>query len=168
MPTNALLVRWANGYREATDAASIATWGRREALLGLGAAQSEGEVDRITAERLVAYAEPRTEITLDVAPVDDTDTPYIAFTVGDTYQVPDEGLAAAPQRVLAMTLTEDEDGHVSYVPQLGSIIPDGDVAVATALKKMLKGTLGGDKVATPVSQIVSPPNPFPPHEPASA
>lgn len=150
MSTSVLLVRWHGGWHEVDSGLPD----RREALLGLGAVQSVGELERIANRQLDVFSDQRTEITVGLAPVDDTDTPYLAFTTGDTVTVPDEAGAPTSERVMAITVTEDEEGIVTFVPVMRDVILDEQARFAQAIKKMSNGTIGGhSKVATPAAQI---------------
>lgn len=155
MITNALLIRWSGGWAERVNAASVTTHGRREAVLGLGAVQSIDEVYRIADEQLEIYASPREQISADIEPMSDTDTPYLGFTVGDTITVPDSTGTPSAERVIAITVSEDEDGHVTYAPELHDVILGMQERFGQNLKKLANGTLRGDsKVAQPVASIV--------------
>lgn len=146
MIANVLLCKWSNGWHVVTDATSIAARGRREATLGLGAAQSISEVERVAGQQLVIFADPRTEIGVDLANVDDTDTPFVAFGVADTVMVPDvAGRPATRERVQAITVTvNDETGAVTYAPELRDVLLDDRERFAETLAKMANGTLGGN------------------------
>lgn len=152
--TNALLVRWHSGWHEVTDPVSIAAHGRHGGLLGLGSAQSIAEVERIATEQLGIYANPRTAILCELEPVDETDRPYPGFLVGDTVTVPDEAGEPTLERVLALTVAQDDDGQLSYAPELKDLLLEEQERHEQALKKMSEGTMRGDsKVASPVSQL---------------
>lgn len=154
---NALLVRWSGGWAEVLDAASITARGRSEALLGLGAAQSIAEVERVAAAQLATYASPRTEVTADLIPIDETDTPYLAFRVGDSVTVPDWDGSATLERIVALTVAEDENGQVTYSPELKDLILTHQERLEQAMKKMADGTLRGNSaVATPAAFIPVP------------
>lgn len=160
---NALLIRWANGWREVVAPASVALHGRREALLGLGAVGSTGEVDRLGARQLATYADARTEITAEVHPASDGDRPYVAFAVGDTITVPALDGGTAAERVVALTVSVDENGTVGYAPELKDVLLEADERVEQAIKKMADGTLRGQsKIATPVGQPTTKPVPVRP------
>jgi hypothetical protein len=153
---NALLVRWSGGWHEVVDSASIAAYGRREAVLGLGAIQSIAELERIAGEQLARYADPRTEINADFAPAAETETPYLTFLVGDNVTVPEIDGTTAAERVLAMTVNEDDNGTVTYAPDLKDLILIREERQEQALKKMVDGTLKGrSSVATPASYIAT-------------
>lgn len=158
MITTALLVRWANGFHDVTSAAGVAAHGRKEAALGLGAAQDINEVNTVANQQLAYFADPRTEIAGDLFPLDATDTPYLAFVVADRVKVPDlPGRPASNERIQALTVTQDEDGRVTYAVELRDVLLDEREKFADTLTKMANGTLGGDsRVAQPISTI--PPN----------
>jgi hypothetical protein len=164
MIANSLLVRWAFGWYEVKGNYTPQRWPgtpgwvpadapyRREALLGLGAVQSEAEVVRVAAEQLGWFGDPRTEITADLAPVDDSDTPYLAFGVGDFVTVPDIDGLPAVERVIGLTVTEDEHGTVTFAPELKDRILTDMERWQRNLDKMAAGTVAGNSaVATPVS-----------------
>lgn len=168
MPINALLVRWQNGWREVTNPTSIATWGRREALLGLGAVDSPQEVDRVATQQLMIFGDVRQEISADHRPMSVADRPYRAYTVGDTITVPAYGGGTINERVRSITGAEDDAGEVTYSPVLGDLILEEQERVLVQIKKMADGTLDGESpAATPVSGIYGIPKifgtaPFPP------
>lgn len=145
---NALLVRWVGGWHEVTDAASITAHGRREALLGLGAAQSVREVERIAARQLDIYADVRTSVT--VSPTDVVTVPGL----GDRVTVPDSDGTPVLERVMARTFTEDENGTVTFAAEVHDVLLTAQQRWEQAIKSMSDGTIRGDsKVATPVAQI---------------
>lgn len=156
MPSNVMLVRWAGGWTEETNTAGVTAWGRREAMLSLGAVQSEVEAQRIAGRQLNQFADVRVEITADVEPISSADTPYLAFRVGDTVTVPGFDGSATDERVRAITVSRDEDGVLSFVPELKDRILDEYERSQLALKKMDNGTMRGQApVASPVSTPLS-------------
>lgn len=118
--TNALLVRWADGFVEVADAPSIATNGRHEGFLSAGNAPSIEEATRTGQGVLARFATDNEKVTAMFEAIDDTDRPYTGFGVGDTITVPDSTGAAATRRVAGITVTEDEDGVLLFVPELQS------------------------------------------------
>lgn len=146
MITNALLIRWQKGWHEVVSLASVAVHGRREGLLALGAAGSLAEVETIAWQQLAIFGDPREAIALDYAPMGPADTPYLSFEVGDRITVPASGGGTSVERVLAMTVTEDEQGNVSYAPELKDIIAEDQERIAETIKKMSDGTLAGQAV----------------------
>jgi hypothetical protein len=164
---NALLCRWNDGWRQVLHPDSIAAIGRREAFLSLGAIETVEEVDRVAGMQLAVVAFPRTAIATDLAPMGDADRPYFAFNVGDTIGVPDYGTGTISQRVRAITGSEDDNGEITYSPELGDLILEEQERTLQAVKKMADGTLEGESpVAQPrlrpqVQQIWKPPAPPP-------
>jgi hypothetical protein len=155
MITTALLVRWTGGWHDVGSAAGIAAHGRKEAALGLGASQDLGEVNTVANQQLAYFADPRTEIAADLAPRDDTDTPFVAFATADRVMVPDlPGRPASRERIQAITASMDDDGRVTYAVELRDVLLDERERFDESIKKMANGTLGGDsKVAQPVSTV---------------
>jgi hypothetical protein len=152
MQANALLIRYFKGWAERTDTTSIASYGRKEALLGLGAIQTQTEAYVIADQQLAVYKNIRTAIAADLQPVSTADTPYLAFGVGDTITAPDYDGSAVANRVMSITVTEDEDGNVTYAPEIKDVVLGAQERFAQNVKKMADGTIRGDsKAATPVS-----------------
>jgi hypothetical protein len=142
MLANSLLIRWVGGWDETVDTASVASVGRREATLSLGAVQSLNEALRIGAEQLSIYAATRSQVTADIEPVNDADTPYLSYTVGDTITVPDESGTPTAERVVAITVSEDEDGRITYAPELNDLILLAQDRLAERIRKLSTGTAG--------------------------
>ena len=88
MIANVLLIRYFGGWHERTNPDSIPTRGRRETLLGLGAAQSTGEVERIADGQLTAFARDRVAVAADVDPTNEAATPYLGYKLGDAIVIP--------------------------------------------------------------------------------
>lgn len=148
---NALLVRYVRGQAWVTDAASIAAYGRREGYLELGAVNSLAEVNRVGAAVLALKAQPQiaTRATLEPA---GADTPYDSFEVADSITVPDESGAGASMRVMALSVTEDDMGNPTFVPELRSLADEADRRLQRWLKRMANGTLAGSvESATPAA-----------------
>jgi hypothetical protein len=160
----ALLVKYGDGWAEVTAPDSIARWGRREGLLGLGATESLDEVNRVAGQQLVIFGDPRTEIGVDLVPTSPDDTPYVGFRVGDSLTVPDiPSRPPAAERVQAITVTMDDDGVITYAPELRDVLLDDRERFAEAIEKMANGTLDGEsKVGQPLwPDIPTPPRPTP-------
>lgn len=150
MASNVLLCRWMEGWHEVRRQSSIDAIGRREAFLALGAITEVGEVERVGNMQLDVVANPRTAIAADLAAIDHTDSPYWAFNVGDTITVPDYGAGTISQRVRAITGAEDDNGEITYSPELGDLILEEQERTLQAVKKMADGTLDGESaVAQP-------------------
>ena len=155
MPVNVLMCRWVGGWREVRNEASIAAYGRREAFLSTGALQSPQEVDRVAGEQLGIFGDPRTAIAADIEPMGQADRPYRSWNVGDTITIPNYGGGTISQRVRALTGAEDENGEVTYSPELGDLILETQERHELAIKKMADGSMDGESpVATPVAQTM--------------
>lgn len=164
MIVTALLVKWSQGWAEVVNPSAITQWGRREALLGLGACQSIEEVNGVGNQQLIYFGDPRTEIGVDLVPTGPADLPYVAFRVGDTITLPDvPSRVPASERVQAITVTMDDDGVITYAPELRDIQLDDREKFAEAIEKMANGTLDGEsKVGQPLWPLIPQPNRAPP------
>lgn len=151
MIVTALLVRWTGGWHDVTDAGAVTRWGRKEAMLGLGAVEELSEVETVSREQLAIFGDPLTEISCDTLPVGEPDTPYVAYRPGDTVTVPNRaGRPPVPERVQSITVTMDEDGRVTYATELRDVLMDERERFAENLTKLANGSLGGySKVAQP-------------------
>jgi hypothetical protein len=156
------LARWGGGWHEVTDSGAEISYGRREALLGLGALASLAEVERVAVEALVAFAAPREEITASILPTTGDDA-YLDWNVGDTVTVPDSAGSPVVERVVGITVSEDNgSGRAVVNPTMRDAIVPADARMMQAVKKMVNGTLRGDaKVAQPVVPVAQPRSVFP-------
>lgn len=169
-----LLVRWSFGWYEVTDVSGytpemFANPGTpesgifdeelwllapvmQEAMLSLGSSQDLFGMIMLARGQLSIFANPRTEIGADLAPVDEDETPYLGFRVGDKVTVPDIDGEPVVERVMAITVTEDADGEPSFAPELKDIILTDQERWQTNLDKMANGTVSGQsKVANPTT-----------------
>lgn len=124
MPTSVLLVRWTGGWHEYRHLASEAAFGRSEAFLSLGAAQSVEEARRLAKAELVnQFGKIREQITAEHRPEDLTQIPYVAYRPGDSkITSPNYAGTDDEYEVNSMTVTEDDDGVITFVPGLGDNI----------------------------------------------
>lgn len=116
--TNAYLVRWAAGYIEVVDSASIAAHGRHEDFLSAGQAQSTAEAQRLALGLLARFAWPFEAVSAATEPIGDDDVPYSHYGPGDRILVPDSTATPRLCRVLGFTVTEDDEGIPIYSPAL--------------------------------------------------
>lgn len=140
---NALLCRWANGYHEVVDAASVAAHGRKEGFLQVGALQSEEEVETVCAALFEKMADPQISTVLAVDPTGSGDTPGIHFVKGDYITAPAYEGGSSSQRVRALTTTEDENGNPIFVPELRNAVEEEVDRLNRWLKRLANGALGG-------------------------
>lgn len=131
-PVGALLTFSRFGWGERTDAASIAAYGRRAALLEIGAPTSVGEVNRMADGQFFYFADPRTEIEATIRPGSTADAPYWAYRVGDQITTPD-----GVYRLLGLAMGEDAAlGRAVPTLTFGSIILGAEERVFQALNKL--------------------------------
>lgn len=162
-PINSLLIRWPGGWHVVEDTADIAARGgkRLRGTLGLGAAPSLEEVERIAAEQLRIFGREREAI--EPAHRDDgpTNRPYWAFGNRDRVLVDrDDAGTQELEVVQQISVSEDELGNVTYTPTLNDLMREAQTRHERNLQKMANGTLQGrSDVATPVSSITVPGGP---------
>jgi hypothetical protein len=168
--STSILTRYAGGWHERTSPAGITARGRHEIMLGLGAAASISEVERVDDRQLDVFGHNRVAISAVLQPVaaNGSDQPYRGFRVGDTIAVPGVDGDASQERVIALTVKEDEHGTLSYVPELKDLLLSADERFAETVLKMSNGTAGGQSiVATPAAMVgTATPDccpPVPPH-----
>lgn len=157
--SNALLIRAAYGWDEATRPSSISTHGRREALYGLGAYNSATDVARVASARLDIIAEPRYQFDAEHKPPTDAELAYHGYAVGDTVLVTSPGGGPTSERVLSLAVSEDNDTGMATVTSTlhdvvmyASPLENFVAMLSQAVKKMIPGTGRGDwKEAQPVT-----------------
>jgi hypothetical protein len=150
-----LLVRWARGWHEVVNTGAVATLGRAEDSLALGAQETLAEVERVARAQLAQVA--REAIEVDLVPTAPADTPYTGFMVADTVTVPTTTGADATERVVALTVAEDENGHLTWAPELRDLILSQQERFEQAIAKMGRGAMSGtSSVASPVPNETTP------------
>jgi len=123
VPTTVALVRWFGGWREVENTVGVLTFGRKSALLSLGATQSVEEVDRVAGEELAGqFARHREQMTIEHRPALVEERPYVGYIPGSTVTAP--GFDGAPLvfPVIGLAIREDEDGQIESVPTIGDLI----------------------------------------------
>jgi len=141
--TNALLIRWANGYVEAVDQASIDEHGRKEGFLQLGNVQSEETAERLAEALFAKLAQPQVATTLAIRPTGSGDEPWLDVFVADFLTAPDDEGGTSSQRMLALTTSADDEGNPIHVPELRSRVEGEADRVHRWLKRLANGALGG-------------------------
>lgn len=138
-----LAIRWAGGYTKVGDVAAQALWGVKQGFLQLGQVTELDEVTRIALVILGFQGDPKVATTLGVEPDGSGDEPYVDYQVGDTITAPDEDGATSVQRVVSLTVSEDDNGEVTYANELKASFVVQEEAFDRQLKTLLNGTLKG-------------------------
>lgn len=154
---NALLVRWAKGLTEVTRGASVATYGRHEGYLALGAAQSGEEAVRVAEAILDVYSNPIVTSTVEVEPTGIGDNPHVDFGLGDFVSVPDDAGGVTAARLRAITTGDDVDGKVSFVPEFRGLPAESEQTLNRWLKRMSNGALAGSTSSASPTTASRPP-----------
>lgn len=149
---NRFLIRYAGGWTEVEDAASITANGVYEDYLELGAVQSEAEAKRVgrvlmetrkdAAHSTSAILHPRRGTT--------TTTPYKpdGFEVADWVNCPDETDTPESMRVMSISMSEDANGKVDWPVRLRQKKLDDLERHEAHLRQMVPGVVNGARVAS--------------------
>ncbi|HTM85352.1 MAG TPA: hypothetical protein VL179_10725 [Mycobacterium sp.] len=129
-------MKYDGGWREVVHPSAV-TIGRREELLTLGGVSDPERVDAIAMSLLNVTHRTRTTVAAGVHPTG-TDRPYVDYLVGDSVLI-----GAVRQRVTSITVSEDEDGQVQYVPELVDPLTLEEERIQRVIKRMADGTAGG-------------------------
>lgn len=126
MPTSVLLIRWNGGWHEYKSLTALSEFGRSEAFLSLGAVQSVPEARRLAkAEIENQFGKYREQITAEHRPEGLSQVPYVAYKPGDSkITAPTYTGGTDEYEVTSMTVSEDENGVVTFVPTIGDNILD--------------------------------------------
>lgn len=143
-----LLVRFQGGYLEVPDVAAVTAWGRKEGFLQLGSVFEENEATRIAQAVLSFQNAPRVATTLGVEPTGTGDAPYVDYVVGDTITAPEADGTSTEQRVVSLTVVEDDNGEVSFANELKATFLVQEEAFDRQLKKQLDGSMSGQSVSS--------------------
>lgn len=143
-----LLVRYAAGYTVIDDVAAVATWGRKEGFLQLGGVSDRDQAERVALAVLGFLGAPRVTTTIGIEPTGVADEPYVDFLVGDSITAPDEGGTTSEQRVVSLTVSEDENGELTFANELKAPFLLAEEAFNRQLKKLLGGSMRGQSQAS--------------------
>lgn len=148
----AALVRGHSTFREAS-VPPAAGHPRIEALLQLGAAQTDPEIDTIVAAQLNVFGRTQEKVAVGVATgrqTPDDEMPGLAYWVGDTINVPTtRELEPAAARIIAMTVEKLPSGQLGFTPEFGDLIVAPRARPAQTLAKLAPGVRS--RVAAPPS-----------------
>lgn len=110
-------------------------------MLSLGAQQSIAEVVRLASAELSGlFAKNREQMTVEHRPANLEETPYVGYVPSDRVLADNFDGDPTLFPVISMSVTEDEDGNVAYVPRVGDIILGAD-----ELQESLRGQLSASK-----------------------
>lgn len=133
MPTTVALVRWNGGWTEVVHQTAVLTYGRSEGFLSLGAEQSENEAERLArAELEDKFGRIQEQVTVEHRPEDVSKVPFIGYRPGDKITAPDFYGDTKQYPVQSITVNEDQDGVLSFVPSIGDTIMDVDDIINSA------------------------------------
>lgn len=150
---NYLLVRWSGGYVLVEDAASQTAHGVKQALLTLSNITDEDEATRIGQATLGFSASPRVAAAAGIEPTGAGDSPFTDWDLGDTLVAPDETGATSAQRVVSITVAEDDNGDATFAPELRDTLTVQEERLNRWMKRLINGSLRGqsNSAAPPTS-----------------
>lgn len=150
---NAVLVRYAKGYKAASDASSVSSYGRREGFLSLSSLEEPDSAAQSGTKTLELYAQLQRTVTIGIEPASDADCPYKGVWLRDAVVAP--GLDATPTtyRVVGITANVDDEGFAKFVPELDTKADAFMDRTKLWLKRVGDGTLAG---RSPKAQLVRP------------
>jgi hypothetical protein len=143
MPRNAILTRFKDGWVTRTNSSSISTYGRREGFLSVAAVEDETGANAAGDGGLFQTANPSTSIVLGIEPTGDADTPYLGYWPADSVTAPNESGTPTVYRCEGVTVSEDDDGQLSFVPELSQLFDTLTRRNQTWLERIGNGTLNG-------------------------
>jgi len=157
MVRNKLLVRWKGGFRTRTDSGSVSTWGTREGFLSIAGVDSAPSADSVGDTALSLYGQPRETITAAYEPASSGEVPYTSSLLpGTTLTAPNESGVGATYRVESLTVTEDDDGNLTYTPELSSLVETYQTRTQRWLSRVGQGTLAGRSSAATLLEALTP------------
>lgn len=143
---NRLRISYKHGYTDVEDAASIAAVGVFPDFLDLGDVDTETTAKGIGTRQLALRKAPSYAHRLALLPA--SSLPYATFDNGDLVTHPDETGGSSTQRVRSITVTQDENGKVSYVLSTNDIRQEVQARQENWLKRDAMGTLAGGSRVT--------------------
>jgi hypothetical protein len=129
---NAAVVVWGdNNIKTATRPSSISSYGRNETFLSLTNIQDSVTADLAISRMLDLSDDPTSGATTELT--NDGPQPYIDFEIGDWVWLVDKLGTRTKLRIRAITLSEQDDGSVRIVPELGTV----KAALEERLKRLI-------------------------------
>lgn len=136
---NVLLIRYAKGYAEVEDSASVAAHGRREDFLQLGQQPTLAQVQAIATALFARISEREVSITATTQPYGPVG--FVDYFPGDMVTCDGESGPEAV-RVVAITVAEDVNGVVHTIPQLSTLKEVQAMNLTRQVNRLVPGALG--------------------------
>jgi hypothetical protein len=133
---NTILVAYKTSHVEVSDAASIAADGRRETYLELGTIEDRDLAIEVATAVLAVQLQHHLSFVVDPMPRLGS-TGFIDYGIGDT--ITDAGGA----RVSGLTVSADDEGRASVIPELKDRVTIQQEAVDRLIRRLVEGGLGG-------------------------
>lgn len=137
---SALLIRTNDGWIEEVNSGTGIR--RRESYLSLGSSTNDTHTVNVAVAAFDKAGVPQESWSAKALDASGH-LPFHDFSVGDWVLGPDEDGDLVKQRVIAITLTQDSDGNVFYIPQLNDTRHAQAKRTRRWLKSMAKGTAAG-------------------------
>ncbi len=139
-----LIASGTNGetFTTRTNAGSVSTYGRRETFVSLANTSDAAVVTLAGDQVLNTSATPADGVTVQLDPTGPQ--AYLDFAIGDLVYLVDGTGTKTSYRVRSLTVTQDDAGLLSFVPELGTARADLDKRLRRALERVERGNAGGD------------------------
>lgn len=158
-----VLVEWGDGQLDGGTVAET-THGRLETFLSLSNVRNGPSAIRTAAATVTPLSDVTESVVVEIQPEDAADTPYLAFGIGDTVSV-STGALTSDYRVVAISCQEDEEGYLTWLPELATATEIYQQKQQRWLRRTSNGTLDGvSKSATPSSEHIMSSGKVPVHE----
>jgi hypothetical protein len=141
--TNALVLRYAKGYRTGADSSSVSAYGRREGFMSVSTVEELTSADQTVSQVLASQAVLQRSLVLGIEPQTDADTPYLGVWVRDQVTAPDQDRNPAQYRVVSLTAQIDDEGWGVFIPELQTTSDVASDRTKLWLKRIGDGTLAG-------------------------
>lgn len=140
MFANVILVRYGTGVQqrliEVEDSDSVSTFGRYEAYLEVTEVGSASEATARAQAALATMAQEQRDITAAVVPIEQWDLPYVYYVLGNSVTVPEEGDVLTSERVMSISITEDDESGVAAITLgLRQVVLDPSERLARAVRR---------------------------------
>ena len=151
---NALLTRFDSGFRTDSSSSSISANGRREGFLALGQVRNSPNTTTAINQYLSTLGSGATTLTAEIVPTTTAETPYVGqWEPGASITVPRPSNAGAAEtvQVRAMTVSEDDNGVVSFTPELIRSVETRASLTNRTIQRLGNGTLAGRSAAASIA-----------------